>query len=148
MRDHDNMPVLSVPQQKKSFAKYRWRTYNWWKITLIPVVSSSGMTYVNMVSVPTEEHNRYMTYITTYPLSDVRAFNVVWTVLHTLREHIHVLRKRPQDIPRSPRPTCAVVASRMADTQPLPHDGDCPQVSLVLRGWVRDSHHPVEGNLP
>jgi hypothetical protein len=44
---------------KKSFVKYRWRTYNRWQFTLIPVVSSSGMTYANVVSVPTEKHNRY-----------------------------------------------------------------------------------------
>jgi hypothetical protein len=42
------------------------------KVVLILVVSSSGMTYTNVVSVPTEKHNRYIyifTYITTYPLS-------------------------------------------------------------------------------
>jgi hypothetical protein len=65
-----------------------------------------------------------------------------------LREHIHVLKKRPQDIPRSPRSSCAVVASRTIDTQPLPHDRDCPQSNLVLRRRVRDSHHPMGGNLP
>jgi hypothetical protein len=57
-------------------------------------------------------------------------------------------RRRSQDIPRSPRARCAVVASCMTDTQPLPHDRDCPQASLVLRGSVQDSHHPVGGNLP
>jgi hypothetical protein len=93
--------VIYVPHQKKSFAKYRWRTYNWWQITLIPVVSSNDMTYVNMVSIPAEEHNRYMTYIITYPSSGIRAFNAARTALHTLREHIHVLNKRPQDNPRS-----------------------------------------------
>jgi hypothetical protein len=36
----------------------------------------------------------------------------------------------------------------MMDTQPLPHDRDYPQASLILRGWVRDSHHPVGGYLP
>jgi hypothetical protein len=116
MQDHDNMSVLYVPHQKKTFAKYRWRTYNWWQIALVPEVSSSGMTYTNVVSVPTEGHDRYMKYITTYPLSDAHAFNATRTTLHMLRERIHILRKRSQDIPRSPRPRCAVVASRMRDT--------------------------------
>jgi hypothetical protein len=48
----------------------------------------------------------------------------------------------------SPRPRCAVVASRTTDTEPLPHDRDCPQASLVLREQVQDSHHPTEGYLP
>ncbi len=52
MRDHDKMSVLYVPHQKKSFAKYRRRTHSLWHFTLIPVVSSSGMTYANVVSVP------------------------------------------------------------------------------------------------
>jgi hypothetical protein len=75
------------------------------------MVSSSGMTYANVVSVPTEEHNRYMTYITTYSPSGVGAFKAARTMLHMLRERIHILRKRPQDILRSPHPRCAVVAS-------------------------------------
>jgi hypothetical protein len=89
-----------------------------------------------------------MTYITTYPLSGAHVFNAAWTTLHTLRECIHALRKRLQDIPRSPCARCTVVASRMIDTQPLPHDRDCPQANLVLRGWVQDSYHPVRGYLP
>jgi hypothetical protein len=92
------------------------------------------MTYANVVSVPTEEHNRYMTHITTYPPSGAHAFNTAQTALHTLREHIHILRKRPKDIPWPPRPRCTVVASRTTDTQLLPHDRDCPQANLVLRG--------------
>jgi hypothetical protein len=40
------------------------------------------------------------------------------------------------------------MASRMIDMQPLPYDSDCPQVSLILRRRVRDSHHPTGGNLP
>jgi hypothetical protein len=71
MRDHDNMLILYVPHQKKFFVKYRWCTCNRWQFTLIPVVSSSGMTYANVVSVPAEEHNRYITYITTSPPSGV-----------------------------------------------------------------------------
>jgi hypothetical protein len=43
-----------------------------------------------------------MTYMTTYPPSGAHAFNAAWTVLHTLQEHIRVLHKWPQDIPRSP----------------------------------------------
>jgi hypothetical protein len=82
-----------------------------------------------------------MTYITTYPPSDVRVFNATRTTMYMVRERIHVLRKKPKDIHRSPRPRCAVVVSRTIDTQPLPHDRDCPQARLVLRGWVRDSHH-------
>jgi hypothetical protein len=74
-----------------------------------------------------------MTYITTYPLSDVHTFNAAWSVLHTLNERIYVLRKRPQDIPRSPHPRCVVVTSRTIEIQPLPHDRACPQANLVLR---------------
>jgi hypothetical protein len=89
-----------------------------------------------------------MTYIITYPSSSVRVFNAAQIALHMLRERIHVLRKRPQDIPRSTRPRCAVVTSCKTDMQPLLHDRNCPQVSLILRGQVRDSHHPVGGYLP
>jgi hypothetical protein len=92
--------------------------------------------------------NRYMTYIITYSLSGARAFNAAWIALHTLWERIHALRKRPQDIPRSPHSRCVVVASRTIDTQPLSHDRDCPQANLVLRGRVWDSHHSVGENLP
>jgi 2-keto-3-deoxy-L-rhamnonate aldolase RhmA len=63
------------------------------QIALTHVVSSTGMTYVNVISVPTKEHNRYMIYITTYSPSGTRAFNAARTVLHTLREHIHVLKE-------------------------------------------------------
>jgi hypothetical protein len=48
MRDHDTMSVLYVPHQKKAFAKHRWRTDSRWQIALIPVVSFSSMTYVNV----------------------------------------------------------------------------------------------------
>jgi hypothetical protein len=34
-----------------------------------------------------------MAYIITYPLSGTCAFNTTQTVLHTLRERIHVLQK-------------------------------------------------------
>jgi hypothetical protein len=48
------MLVLYIHHQKKSFAKYIWCTYNWWQITLFPVVSSSGMTYAYVVSILAE----------------------------------------------------------------------------------------------
>jgi hypothetical protein len=60
-------------------------------------------------------------------LSGARAFNAAQTTMHMLRERIHILQKRPQDIPKSPHPRCAVVASRTTDTQPLPHDRDYPK---------------------
>jgi hypothetical protein len=101
-----------------------------------------------MVSVPTEEHHIHMTYITTYPPSGAREFNAARIMLHTLQDHIHVLRKRPQGIPRSTRSRCAVVTSHTTDTQPLPHNRGCHQANLILRGRVRDSHHPMKGYLP
>jgi hypothetical protein len=111
-----NMSVLYVPHQKKRLTKYRWRAYSRWENTLIPIVSSNGMTYANVITVPTEEHNRYMTYTTTYPPCDVHAFNVARIALYTLRERIHALKKRPQDIPRSPCPRCVVMTNHTTDT--------------------------------
>jgi hypothetical protein len=84
MRDHDNIPVLCVPHQKKVFVNYRWCTYNWWQITLIPIVSYSDMTYANVVSIPAEEHNRSMTYNTTYSPCGACAFNAARIAPHTL----------------------------------------------------------------
>jgi hypothetical protein len=105
--------------------------------------------YTIVVSIPAEKHNRYIfTYIATYPPSDAHVFNATWTALHTLQERIHVLRKWPQDVPRSPCLRCAVVASRMTDMQPLPHNRNCPHANLVLRGQVWDSHHPTGWYLP
>jgi hypothetical protein len=43
----------------------------------------------------------YMTYITTYTPSGAHMFNAAWTTLHMLHKGIHVLRKWPQNIPRS-----------------------------------------------
>jgi hypothetical protein len=40
------------------------------------------------------------------------------------------------------------MASHMTCTQPISYDMDCPQASLVLSGQIRDTHHPVGGNLP
>jgi hypothetical protein len=101
-----------------------------------------------VVSILAEKHNIYITYITTYPPSVIRAFNTTRTTLHMSRKHIHVLRKRSHDIPRSPHPRCTVVTNRTTDMQPLPHNRDCLQANLILRGWVRDSHHLVGGYLP
>jgi hypothetical protein len=102
MQDYDKISVLYVSHKKKSFTKYRWCTYSRWQIALILIVSSSGVALVlickimtNVISVPAEEHNRYIIYITTYPPSGTRVFNVARTALHTLKEHIHVLRKIP-----------------------------------------------------
>jgi hypothetical protein len=136
------------PHQKKKFAKCSLRTYSRWQIALILVVCSSSMTYTNMVSVPAEKH-MYIWY--TSPL----ILPVVPTCL-TLRGQrcIHYknvftsCRRGLQDIPRPPRPRCAVVASCMIDMQPLPYNRDCPQASLILGGQVWDSHHPVGENLP
>jgi hypothetical protein len=36
---------------------------------------------------------------------------------------------------------------RTMDTQPLPHDRECPQASLVLRERVQESHHSAGGYL-
>jgi hypothetical protein len=43
-----------------------------------------------------------MTYITTYLPSGTHTFNVACTAQHMLRERIHVLMKRPQDISLGP----------------------------------------------
>jgi hypothetical protein len=142
------MSARSVPHQRKTFTTYRWRTYNRWQFALNPMVSSNDMTYETWLAYLQKSIIYiYMIYIITYPSSGARALNAARIVLHTLRERIHVLRKRPQDIPRSPHPRCAVVTSHTIDTQHLLHDRDCPQASLVLRGRIRDSHHPAKGNL-
>jgi hypothetical protein len=85
MQDHDKILVLYIPHKKKSFIKYRWCTYSLWQIALIPIVSSSGMTYANVISVPAEKHNRYMTCIITYPSSDSTAY-VMRTYSHLEEE--------------------------------------------------------------
>jgi hypothetical protein len=40
------------------------------------------------------------------------------------------------------------VTNHTTDTEHLPHDRECPQASLILRGQVRDLHLPVRGYLP
>jgi hypothetical protein len=59
-------------------------------VALTPVVSSSELVYALVVSVDAEN-----TIYTIY------TFNATCTMLHMSQEHIHVLRKWPQDIPRS-----------------------------------------------
>jgi hypothetical protein len=76
-------PIRSSPKEKRVPNIYDIRLGGG-KVALIPVVSSSGMTYASVVSVPAEEHNGYMTYITTYPSSGAYAFNTARTTLHTL----------------------------------------------------------------
>jgi hypothetical protein len=48
-------PIRSSAKEK--LADYSWRTCSRWQLALIPVVSSSGMTYTNVASIPTEVHN-------------------------------------------------------------------------------------------
>jgi hypothetical protein len=112
-----NKSVLYVPhQKKKNSPNIDGVRIVGGKVVLITVVSSRGMTYANMISILTEEHNVYMTYIITYPPCGTHAFNAARIVLHTLQECIHVSRKGPKDIPRSPRPRCTVMVNRMIDT--------------------------------
>jgi hypothetical protein len=137
--------VLSVPHQNKIFCHtYRRRVYSRWQIALNLVVSSSDMTYETWLVYLQKSTIIYDIHHHLSP-NGVCAFNVSRTTLHTLRERIHVLRKRLQHIPRFTRLRCAIVASRTTDTQPLPHDRDCPQASLILKGQVRDLHHPAGG---
>jgi hypothetical protein len=63
MQDYDKMLVLYVPHKKTACAKYRWRKHSRWQFALIPVVSSSGMTYTNMVSVTAKEHMSYLVFM-------------------------------------------------------------------------------------
>jgi hypothetical protein len=71
-------------------------------VTLIPVVSSSETSLRNRGQRTCRRAQyTHMTYITTYPPSGVYVFNTAWTTLHMSQEHIHVLRKWPQDILRS-----------------------------------------------
>jgi hypothetical protein len=86
------------------------------KVALTPVAVLTRLTYAIVISVPAEEHNIHITYITTCPTSGAHAFSTAWIALYTLRERIHVLRMRLQDIPRSTCPRCTVVTSRTTDT--------------------------------
>jgi hypothetical protein len=61
-------PIRSSAKEK--LTKYIRRTCSRWQIALIPIVSSNETTLCNrVVSVPAEEHNIHITYITTYPPS-------------------------------------------------------------------------------
>jgi hypothetical protein len=57
MRDHDKCRPYMFLTKRKVW-QYIRHTYSRWRIALIHIVSSSGMTYANVVSVPAEEHNR------------------------------------------------------------------------------------------
>jgi hypothetical protein len=45
-------------------------------------------------------------------------------------------------------PRYVVMTRRTMDMQSLSYDRDCPQVNLVLRERVHDSHHPMGEYLP
>jgi hypothetical protein len=142
MQFHDIMSVLSVPHQKKRFLPH---------IGGVRIVGdNSHLTPWLALTLPLTKHGYRTCRRTQYTYMHIHHhLSPMWhacAALHTLQELIHILRKRPQDISRSPCFMC-VVASRTTDTQPLPHDRDCPQVSLVLRGRVWNSHHPARGNL-
>jgi hypothetical protein len=107
-----------------------------WQIALIPVVSSKQYDLLKRGWHIYRKQNRYI-YTHTSPLIPQVAH--VCLTLHGQRciryENIFTsCRRHPQDIPRSPHPRCAIVASRTIDTQSLPHDRDSPQAILVLRG--------------
>jgi hypothetical protein len=105
------------------------------------------MTYVNVVSVPIEKH-KYIWH--TSPVTpQVASTRLTLCGQRCIRyENIFTCyRRRPHDTLMSSCSRCAVVASHMIDTRPLPHDRDCPQASLVLRGRVQYSHHLTGGNL-
>jgi hypothetical protein len=118
------------------------------KVTLIPVVSSKRYDLLKRDQCTCKRVQYTYDIYHHLSLSGTHMFNVAWTMLHTLQERIHVLKKRPQDITRSPCPTCTFVTSRTTDMQPLPHNRDHPQANLILRGHVQDLHHPTRGYLP
>jgi hypothetical protein len=89
-----------------------------------------------------------MTYITTYPQVVLVRLTLYGQRCIRYENIFTYCRRHPQDIPRSPRPRCAIMDNRMTDTQPISHDMDCPQASIVSRGMVWDSHHLARGNLP
>jgi hypothetical protein len=60
-------------------------------VAIIPVVSSSESNLRNRGwRTSRRAQHTYMTYITTYPLSDAHAFNAAWTALHTPQRRIHI----------------------------------------------------------
>jgi hypothetical protein len=147
MQCQDIISFLSVHHQKKTFATYSWHTHSRWQFALIPVVSSNDTTYGNVVSVPTENTTKIYIWHTSPLIPQVVSMRLTLHGQHYICCE-NVLRKRPQDIPRSPRLRCAVMASRTTDTQPLLHDRDYPQANLILRGQEQDSHHPAGRYLP
>jgi hypothetical protein len=137
---------MSSPKEK--IVKYSWHTCSRWQDTFILWLILHEVTYEIMVSVPIE--NMIDIYNLTSPLIPQVASMCLMLHGHRCIHYENVFtycRRRPQDIPRSPCPRCMVMASCMIDTQSISHDMDCPQASLVLRGRVRNSHHPVRGYL-
>jgi hypothetical protein len=94
-----------------------------------------------------QETQIYTTYIKTYPPNGAHSLTLCGQHCIHYENVFTSCRRRPPNIPRSPRPRCAVMASRMTNTQPISHDMVSPQASLVLRGQVRDSHHLTGRNL-
>jgi hypothetical protein len=67
MQCHDNMSVLSIPHKKKLLPNIDGVRIVGGKMHLSPLSVLTRQSYAIVVSVPTEEHNIHMTYITTYP---------------------------------------------------------------------------------
>jgi hypothetical protein len=107
------------------------------------------MTYSNVVSIFADIYIYiYMTYITTYP-QVVPVHLMLHGQCYICYENVFIsYRRHRQNIHRFSRPKCTIMVSHMTDMQPLPHDRDCPQASLVLWERVRDSHLPSRGKLP
>jgi hypothetical protein len=106
------------------------------------------LVYAIMVSVPVEKHNIHMhtspvipqvapTHLTLRGQRCIRDKNVFTSCRssHKIFSGLYSLWVRDRD-------------SSYDGLQPLPHNRDCPQASLVLRGRVWDSHHPARGYLP
>jgi hypothetical protein len=65
---------------------------------------------------------------------------------YVIRPYSHLAEVDIRHSQVSTLPRYVVVTSRTMDTQPQPHDRDCPQAHLVLREWIQDLHHPTGGN--
>jgi hypothetical protein len=141
-------PAGHIRSHQKEFAKYSWRMYSRWQIALISVVSSNCMIYANMISIPIKKY-RYIWHTSSLILQAAHISLMLHGQYCIRYENVFTsCIRRPQDIPRSPCPRCAVMVSCMTNIQLIPHDMDCPQARLILRGRVRNSHHPTGGNLP
>jgi hypothetical protein len=113
-----------------------------------PWLALSNMTYSDVVSVPVEKHRYIYNHISPLIPQVAHMCLTLHGQHYICYENVFTsCKRRPKDIPRSPRPRCTVMACHMTDTQPILHDMDYPQASHVLRGWVWDSHHPAGGNL-